>query len=131
MCGSAADGLIDCGNQVAKEKGLFAMEAVWTRFIPGMEAVQEKIVNGELGNLMSIDTDFGFDGADAPSRLTDPELGGGSLFDLATYSLHLPSFLCKELEQVAPTIVHTNCQMSGMVDKEFKTLLVYEGKVKG
>lgn len=128
-CDVSADDFLVCTNQVAAEKGLFAMEAVWTRFIPAMEAVQERIVSGEIGNLISIDTDFGFDGADAPSRLMDPKLGGGSLFDLVTYSLHLPSLLSRELAQVAPAIVYTDCQMTHMVDQEYRALLVYKTQV--
>ncbi|GMH41161.1 hypothetical protein BSKO_09071 [Bryopsis sp. KO-2023] len=118
--------------RVARENGLFAMEALWTRFLPAMEAVCACIQSGEIGTLMSIDTDFGFDGANGPPRLTDPALGGGSLFDVASYALHLPTlFLPEDKKALAPKILHTESKnQANGVDDSFRALLCYSSEVE-
>lgn len=74
-------------TEIAKEKNLFLMEAVWTRFFPVTLALQ-KLIHQEkiLGNLIRVQSDlstsFPFD---AKHRLYNPELGGGALLDLGLY----------------------------------------------
>ena len=42
------------------------MEAVWSRFVPAKERVVKAIDAGEIGNIVSLDVDFGFDGSQSP-----------------------------------------------------------------
>ncbi|KIR50655.1 hypothetical protein I315_06899 [Cryptococcus gattii Ru294] len=64
--------------KIAKEKKLFFMEAVWTRFQPIAYAVEEVIKSGILGKPRSFSADFSMDwDLDA--------LGGGSLLDMSAY----------------------------------------------
>src|SRR4051812_4793949 len=42
---------------VARQKNLFCMEAMWTRFLPALEGVRCKIQAGEIGELVSISAD--------------------------------------------------------------------------
>lgn len=79
----AAD-LID----LAAARGLFMMEAVWTRFLPGYQAVLDVLESGELGELRYVQADMGFMAERDPrARLWAPESGGGALLDLAVYPL--------------------------------------------
>lgn len=71
----------------AREKGVFIMEAMWTRFYPLMKTVQ-KVLHEEkkLGTIHRTFCDFGLD-IDIPSkpptsRYRDPALGAGSLLDI-------------------------------------------------
>jgi predicted dehydrogenase len=70
----------------ARASGVFAMEAMWTRFQPAVVRARELIAEGAIGSLVSVQADLGlareFDPAD---RLFAPELGGGSLRDLGVY----------------------------------------------
>ena len=71
---------------VAKSKGLFLMEAIWTRFQPAFIKAMEIIQSKELGRLKMMRSDFAFNGPfDPESRLYNPELGGGSLLDIGIY----------------------------------------------
>ncbi|KIR28466.1 hypothetical protein I309_02771 [Cryptococcus deuterogattii LA55] len=75
--------------KIAKEKNLFFMEAVWTRFQPIAYAVEEVIKSGILGKPRRFSADFSMDwdldASPDSSRMVNPALGGGSLLDMSAY----------------------------------------------
>lgn len=80
--------------QAAREKKLFLMEAMWTRFIPLMVEVRRLVADGAIGPLRMITADFGYRSAFRPeSRAFDPALGGGALLDVGVYPISLASML--------------------------------------
>lgn len=73
---------------VAREKGLFLMEAVWSRFLPAMQRAFDIAHSGELGELHWVSADLGFPAPYSPaSRLWARQDGGGALLDIAVYPL--------------------------------------------
>jgi predicted dehydrogenase len=82
-----------CLAEKAKEKNLFLMEAVWTRYFPLSVYVREQITSGRIGpvarvladNSMAMNPEQAF--ADGKSRMVNPDLAGGALLDLGIYSL--------------------------------------------
>lgn len=75
---------------IAAARGVFLMEAVWTRFLPCVNRIWEILARGELGDVQWVQADLGFPvPPGAGSRLWDPEAGGGALLDLAVYPLTL------------------------------------------
>lgn len=78
----------------ARSRGLFLMEAMWTRFLPHMARLRELIAAGTIGELRMLQADFGFRASfDPQSRLFDPALGGGALLDVGIYPVSLASML--------------------------------------
>jgi predicted dehydrogenase len=72
--------------ETARKKGVFLMEAFWTRFQPGFIKTMEIIKSGELGALKLVRSDFAFNAPKDPeNRLYNLELGGGSLLDIGIY----------------------------------------------
>jgi predicted dehydrogenase len=72
--------------QVARERGLFAMEAMWTRFLPHIAVIRDWLAQGLLGDVVTVTADHGQWFAEDPAfRLFAPELGGGALLDLGVY----------------------------------------------
>lgn len=72
--------------QLAREKKVFLMEALWTLFIPGVRAALEYAQNGGIGRVHTVKSDFGFFSPyDADFRLFNPRLGGGALLDIGIY----------------------------------------------
>ncbi len=71
---------------LARSEGVFAMEAMWTRFQPVMVRVRSWLAQGAIGEPRMVQADLGvvrdFDPKD---RLFDPALGGGALLDLGVY----------------------------------------------
>lgn len=79
---------------LAGKKGLFVMEAMWTRYLPLSYWVREQIKNGEIGEVCHIEASFGvkFD-FDENSRIFNINLAGGGLLDLAIYPLSYVSMV--------------------------------------
>lgn len=73
---------------LARDRGRFLMEAVWTRFLPLYKQVADVVADGELGRVRWVQADLGFPApVDPRSRMWAPEAGGGALLDLAVYPL--------------------------------------------
>ncbi|GAA5984692.1 hypothetical protein JCM10908_003462 [Rhodotorula pacifica] len=75
---------------LAREKNLFFMEAVWTRFQPYAYKLQEVLDSGAIGQIRAVQAelcvDFGPTAAKDPEhRLVNPYLAGGALLDLGPY----------------------------------------------
>lgn len=87
--------------KVAKEKEVFLMEALWTKFLPATRKMMELIEKGAIGEVKSISADFGFRADFHPEgRLFDPKLGGGALLDIGIYPLFLATTILGKPEQV-------------------------------
>jgi predicted dehydrogenase len=71
-------------KELASAKGLFVLEAMWSRFLPSMDAIFEVINSGILGEIKLVTADHSQYLPHVP-RLWEPELGGGALLDLGIY----------------------------------------------
>ncbi len=78
----------------ARERGLFAMEAMWTRFLPHVAVIHDWLARGALGQIVTVTADHGQWFAEDPGfRLFAPELGGGALLDLGVYPVSFASMI--------------------------------------
>ncbi|XP_071941909.1 trans-1,2-dihydrobenzene-1,2-diol dehydrogenase-like [Antedon mediterranea] len=75
-------------TELAKEKNLFMMEAVWSRFFPVYNKVREVISSGRIGDIKCVMASFGYP-LMGVSRVSSKELGGGTLLDLGIYTVQL------------------------------------------
>jgi predicted dehydrogenase len=72
--------------ETARARGLLAVEAMWTRFLPHIDVVRRCLEDGLLGAVKAVEADHGqLLYPDGPQRLADPALAGGALLDLAIY----------------------------------------------
>jgi predicted dehydrogenase len=86
---------------VARENGLFAMEAMWTRFLPHIAVINDWLAQGLLGEIVSVSADHGQWFAEDPEfRLFAPELGGGALLDLGIYPVSFASMVLGTPERI-------------------------------
>lgn len=74
---------------LARDREVFLMEALWTRFIPAVEKMLELVQEGYLGEVRAVHADFGFVADPSKTRLFDKDMGGGSLLDIGIYPLLL------------------------------------------
>jgi predicted dehydrogenase len=85
----------------ARSRGLFLMEAIWSRFLPAYRSLVEVIGEHRIGEPLLVEADFGFRRPLEPEhRLFDLALGGGGLLDLGIYPLQLCSLVLGTPEHV-------------------------------
>ena len=109
---------------IAKEKNVFFMEAMWTKCLPAFRKAKEWVDGGRIGRIKAIRADFSnavdFDEND---RLFRPELGGGALLDLSVYPLSfITSFLGFEPKKISSAV---NIDKLG-VDMDEAVIMQYE-----
>ena len=110
--------------ELARERQLFLMEAMWTRFLPALIEVRRLVDKGAIGEVQFLTADFGFRKDFDPShRLFDPALGGGALLDVGVYLVSLASLFLGR-----PTQIRSLAQIgpSG-VDERAALLFGYDG----
>jgi predicted dehydrogenase len=79
---------------LARAKGLFLMEAMWTRFLPHVTHLRAWIDEGRLGDLRVFEADHGkWFAPDPTHRLFAPALGGSALLDLGIYPISFASMI--------------------------------------
>jgi predicted dehydrogenase len=86
---------------LARQKQLFCMEAMWMRFMPLIQEVKAIIDRGEIGEIKMMMADFGNPVEyNLNSRFFDPQLGGGALLDRGVYCLSLAYYLLGVPERI-------------------------------
>ena len=109
---------------LARERGLFLMEGMWTRFFPLMGELRRLLSAGVIGEPRMLTADFGFrDEFDPRSRKFDPGLGGGALLDVGVYCISLASSLFGRPSEVAGA---GHFGQTG-VDEQSAAILVHDG----
>ncbi len=104
---------------LAKEKNLFFMEAMKTRFLPVIQKVKKVIESGDIGEVRLLKADFGFNNKfDPNSRLFNKSLGGGALLDVGIYNVSFSTFIYNELpEEIYSNMLESssNVDLSGSI----------------
>lgn len=74
----------------ATTAGVFAMEALWMRFLPFIGRLDELIAEGAVGEVTHVTANFSFPATlDPQRRWLNRSLGGGALLDLGIYPISL------------------------------------------
>jgi len=86
----------------ARASGLFAGEAMWSRYLPQYDVLRRTIAEGTLGDVVLVQADHGQRlWPDGPQRLSDPALAGGSLLDLGVYPIAFTDHVLGVLDDLA------------------------------
>ncbi len=89
----------------ARNKKVFLMEAVWTKFLHPFNKVKEMINKGMLGEIKSMQLNFGFRPPEnAPQRVYDPALGGGTMLDIGIYNVFTALFFLGKPDIIEATM---------------------------
>ena len=107
--------------ELAESKGLIALEAMWTRYLPHMDRIRELIRSGALGDVRTVIADHNQNLPKDPlHRINNPALGGGALLDLGIYPV---SFAFDVFG--APATIRAAASMTGTgVDRQ--TAMIFE-----
>jgi predicted dehydrogenase len=87
---------------LAKEKRVFLMEALWTRFLPAYDLAGRWLREGAIGELRAMQSSFCFASTyDPQHRNWNPALAGGSLWDIGIYNLAVTRWVLQQMNDGA------------------------------
>ena len=109
--------------KTAKERKVFLMEALWTKFLPHYKKLLELLRHKTLGDIKSVLVNFGFKTSDkSPQRLFDPLLGGGTLLDIGIYNVFITMSVLGKPDLIEATMTPS----STGVDEQIAVLFKYK-----
>ncbi|HEU5168660.1 MAG TPA: Gfo/Idh/MocA family oxidoreductase [Chitinophagaceae bacterium] len=108
--------------KTAKDRKVFLMEALWTKFLPHYKKLQELLQQKTLGDIKSVLVNFGFKTSEkSPQRLFDPLLGGGTLLDIGIYNVFMAMSVLGKPDSIEAIMTPT----STGVDEQIAVLFQY------
>ena len=72
---------------LAKEKGVYVAEAIWTRYMPSRRIINEVLASGIIGKISVMTCNLSYP-VTYKERIVRPELAGGALLDVGIYGLN-------------------------------------------
>jgi predicted dehydrogenase len=79
---------------LAEKRQVFAMEAMWSRYLPAVKKVRQWIESGEIGLPETSQCVIGFAAQkDEQNRFFNPQLGGGAAKDVTVYAYELTTYI--------------------------------------
>jgi predicted dehydrogenase len=85
----------------AKEKNVFLMEALWSRFLPNITKTKEIVDSGEIGKVKLIMANFAMRSTQThEQRHFNKDLIGGALLDIGIYNVFLSLLLLGKPQEI-------------------------------
>lgn len=82
---------------LAREKNLFLMEAMWSRFLPNVQTAKKWLEDGRIGEIQSAYATIGFlCNQTIEGRIFNPALGGGAMYDIGVYAIEVLTYLMND-----------------------------------
>jgi predicted dehydrogenase len=107
---------------LAKERKVFITEAIWTRYMPMSQTINEIIASDIIGTPVILSANLGYPIADK-ERSREPSLAGGALLDLGIYPINFASMVFgTEIEN----IVSSCTKMSTGVDAQNSITITFK-----
>ncbi len=127
---------------LARERGVFLMEALWTRFLPLYGALRGVIDgndgndgNSGIGPVRAVQASFAYPTRfDADDRQWNPAAGGGALLDIGIYPLAMTRWALEPAPGACPAVVRS--EVTGLlagtgVDQRVQATMHFEGGAVG
>ena len=74
-------------REAAAKQGVYVAEAIWTRYMPSRQMIDEIIASGVIGKANTLTANLSYNIA-YKSRIMEPALAGGALLDIGIYGLN-------------------------------------------
>lgn len=107
--------------KLAEQNNLLLVEAVWTRFLPAIDALKRTIASGKIGDVFGMHCNFSLN-LDLPDthRLKALKLAGGALLDLGIYPITMADIVFDQVPvNISSSIMRSN---TGVDQNSFYTL---------
>lgn len=119
----------------AKEKNVFLMEAVWTRYFPLSIYVRDVITSGKIGPVSRTFADLSMvmlpeTTFEDSHRMVNPDLAGGALLDLGIYALTwvFQTLYTTQKDPQPPTVVSTMRKYKLGTDEQTSMIVTFPRK---
>ncbi len=111
---------------VSEKTGVYAAEAMWTRYMPSRRIIQETLESGIIGPVHMLTANLSYD-IDFKARLVDPALAGGALLDVGVYGVNFALMhFGNEIEKIDSSVQWTP---SGVDAQESVSLQYRDGRM--
>ena len=111
---------------LAKAKGVYVAEAIWTRYMPSRAMINEVLASGIIGNVTALTATLCYPVA-YKERCIRPELAGGALLDVGVYCLNFALMhFGDDIERMDSSVRMTDTGVDG---QESITLHYRDGKI--
>ena len=110
----------------AKEKGLFAAEAIWPRYMPSRKMIGDVLNSGVIGKPNTLTANLSYVIHQVP-RIDRPELAGGALLDIGVYGINFALMhFGTDIDRVESSVQMTPSGVDGM---ETITIFYKDGRM--
>lgn len=111
---------------LARTKGVFITEAIWTRFMPFSKSIRQLLDSGRIGTPMTLTASLSYPIAHK-ERILRPELAGGALLDLGVYPLNFAIMAFgKDIKCISSACLKTD---TGVDAQNSITLIYRDGRM--
>lgn len=112
--------------ELAKANNVFVAEAIWTRYMPSRQMINDIVSSGVIGKVSTITANLDYAITDK-ERMVKPELAGGSLLDVGVYCLNFADMhMGKDIDRIESTVVMTD---AGVDAQESMTVVYKDGRM--
>ena len=105
---------------LASEKKVYLAEAIWTRYMPSRNIINEILESGIVGDIKTVSCNLSYSIADK-ERIIRPELAGGALLDIGIYGINfILMHFGKGFEKIESSVMMTETGVDGQETIVFK-----------
>ena len=99
---------------LAAEAGVYVAEAIWTRYMPSRQLINEKLASGIIGKVRTLTANLSYT-ISGNYRIVAPELAGGALVDVGVYGINFALMhFGEDIARVESSVQMTDTGVDGM-----------------
>ncbi len=104
---------------LAADKNVYVAEAIWTRYMPSRQMINEILESGVIGEIKTMTCNLSYP-ISKIERLIRPELAGGALLDVGVYGLNfIVMHMGKEISAIESSVmmhetIYMKCKAIGI-----------------
>lgn len=105
---------------LAKEKKVYLAEAIWTRYMPSRNMIQDILASGIIGEIRTATCNLSYP-ISKVERIIRPELAGGALLDVGVYGINfITMHMGKDIERMESSVMMTDTGVDGQESITFQ-----------
>lgn len=113
-------------REYAAQKGLYVAEAIWTRYMPSRQMINQIVESGMIGSVNTLTANLSYNIA-YKSRIMEPALAGGALLDIGIYGLNFALMhFGDEIDRIESSVQLTDTGVDAM---ETITIFYKDGRM--